>query len=89
MYYSVFSLMQSMEDTPTGRSGVRVAAPVDKVSKNESDYATTQNQPMGGDHAAGPALIPGNVMLDFVQVEFFLSALLYIYIYINDIVSTF
>ena len=68
-YYAVFSIPQSMEATLTGRSGVHVASPVDKVSKNESDYATTQNQPMGADHAAVPVSIPGNVMLVSVQVQ--------------------
>lgn len=57
-----------MEATPTGRNGVHVAAPVDKASKNESDYATTQNQLT----VAGPAAIPvstlGNVKPVSVQV---------------------
>lgn len=57
-----------MEATLTGRSGVHVVAPVDKASKNESDYATTQNQQMVADHAVVPVLILGNVMLVSVQV---------------------
>lgn len=58
-----------MEATQTGRNGVHVVAPVDKAFKNESDCATTQNQPMGADHAAGPASTPGNVKLDSVLVR--------------------
>lgn len=57
-----------MEATPTGRSGVHVAAPVDRGSKNESDCATTQSQRMAADHAAAPVLTLGNVMSVSVQV---------------------
>ncbi len=59
-----------MEATLTGRNGLHAAAPVDKASKNESDYATTQNQPMAADRAAAPASTPGNVKLVSVQVTF-------------------
>lgn len=58
-----------MEATQTGRNGVRVVPPVDKAFKNESDCATTQNQPMGADRAADPALTPENVKLDSVLVR--------------------
>lgn len=63
-----FSLTQSMEATLTGRNGVHVAAPVDRASKNESDHATTHNQPMAADHAAVPVSTLGNVKLVSVQV---------------------
>lgn len=57
-----------MEATLTGRSGAPVVVPVDKVSKNGSDYATTQNQSMVADHAAAPVLTLGNVKPVSVQV---------------------
>lgn len=53
----------------TGKNGARVVAPVDKDSRKESDCATTPNQPMGADRAAGPLWTPGNVTLDSVQVK--------------------
>lgn len=58
-----------MEATLTGKNGLHVVAPADKVSKNESDCATTQNQPMVADHAAAPVSTPGNVNLVSVQVQ--------------------
>ncbi len=58
-----------MEAILTGRNGVHVAAPVDRASKNESDYATTQNQSMAADHAAVPVSTLGNVKLVSVQVR--------------------
>lgn len=61
-----------MEATLTGRTGVPVVAPVDKDSKNESDYATTHNQLMAADHAAVPVSILGNVKLVSVRVQILL-----------------
>lgn len=62
-------LHQSTAATLTGKNGARVVAPVDKASRKESDCATTQNQPTGADHAAGPLSTQGNAMLDSVQVK--------------------
>ncbi|TKS79048.1 Hemicentin-2 [Collichthys lucidus] len=59
----------STEATLTGRNGVRVVAPVDKASKNESDYATTPNRPMAADRAVAPASTPGNVKPVSVQTR--------------------
>lgn len=58
-----------MEATLTGMNGVHVAAPVDRASKNASDYVTTQNQPMAADRAAAPVSTLGNVKLVSVQVR--------------------
>lgn len=65
----LLTLSQSMEATLTGRNGLHAVAPVDKASKNESDYATTQNQPMAVDHAAVLVSTPGNVKLASARVR--------------------
>lgn len=58
-----------MEVTLIGRNGVHVVALVEKVSKSESDYATTQNQPTVAVHVAGPVSTLENVRLVSVQVQ--------------------
>ena len=72
-------MTQSMDATPAGRSGDRAAAAVDRASRNESGYATIQNQPMGAGHVMAPSidsrkcqagLCPGG---PFVHIVHFLS----------------
>lgn len=58
-----------MEAILTGSNGVHVVALVDEASKNESDCATTPNQPMAVDHAVVTVLTLRNVKLDSVLVR--------------------